>query len=215
MEKRLISNLTNEEKVILDQVLVRCAIRITSFLENNSNLKKYGEFLGNKINKEKNFLGIKLFSRLLDMNKDKLYTRTDLKNLIEDGNFKQVVRKVISLEHISESTFSKIYSDFEDRELLFNITTKNKLKDIRTKEFLETGHKNNYKTSGRISFYRKNLVVEKVIDIISRPEVYDYITYILNKFDNMLNKFLKFLFKSFIYLLPIHSNVLEIYIRNF
>lgn len=213
MEKSFINNLTNEEIETLHQILIRCATKISNFLSRHPDPKKYSESIKERISTKKFALGLKLFSELSEMNRG-LYTRNDLKKLIQGTN-KEAANKIISPDYVTDSTLSKIYGEFGDKELFINITGKNEIKNIRTKEFLETGKKKNYKTEGRISFYKKSLEIEKVLYIISKPVILQYITNTLNKFDkNLFEKYLTFNMKAFFYLLPNCDETLELHIKN-
>lgn len=201
--KKLYSDLNQEERELLIQIIITCTAKITNILSEHSNPEEYAKLMTNHIDKKKNFIGIKLFTELPNIHPEEIYTRIDLK-------------KIISIDNITDSTFSKVYTEFEDRKLLKNITSKKDIKDFRTKEFHNKGKKRTYKTAGRISFYQKEPKIDKVIEIISKPGSVEYINDTINKYSNgLINKFLKFYYTSFIYLLENNSNSLEFYAKSF
>ena len=214
MEKCFISNLSTEEHEILHQILIRCSTKISNFLIQHQDPKKYVKFIANHIGKKKFILSVKLFSELSDMDKDKPYTRNEIKDVIQSTNI-HVARKIISSEYITESSLSKTLGEFRHKGLLLNITSKSEIKNIRTKEFMKTKEKKSYKTEGRISFYKKALNIDRVVEVISKPGIIEYIIDTLSKFDNgLIDKYLKFSLMSFIYLLPHQNDILEFYAKS-
>ena len=203
MEKSFINNLTAEEFETLTLILIRCAVKISNFSSQHSDPKKYAEFMVNHIDKKKNILSVKLFAELPNMSSNELYSHIDL-------------QKIISIDNIRDSTLSKVCTQFENRKLLGNITHKIDIQDFRTKEFHIKDEKKTYKTAGRISFYKKEPNIDKVKEIISKPGIVEHIIESLSQFDNSsIDKFLKFYFISFIYLLRNHGNSLEFYAKSF
>ena len=203
MEKSFISNLTTDEIETLSLILIRCAAKISNFLSQHSDPKKYAEYMTHHIDKKKNILSVKLFAELHNMNSDEFYSHVGL-------------QKIISIDNIKDSTLSKVYTQFEDRKLLENITHKKDIQDFRTKEFHTKGKKKTYKTAGRISFYKKEPNIDKVKEIISKPGIVEYIIESLSQFDNSsIDKFLKFYYISFIYLFRNHGISLEFYAKCF
>jgi hypothetical protein len=203
LEKSFINNLTDEEIETLQLILMRCAAKISNFLNQHSEPKEYAEYMANHVDKKKNLVRVKLLAELPNMNSDEPYSHTG-------------INKIISIDNINDSIISKVCTEFEDIKLLKNITTKKEIKDFKTKEFSTKGKKNTYKTAGRVSFYIKEPKIDQVVKILSKPEIGEYIIERLSKFDNnLVDKFLKFYYVSFIYLLKNHGNSLEFYAKSF
>ena len=100
------------------------------------------------------------------------------------------------------------------KKLLKNYPDKKKLKDIRTQEFFTRGKKSDYKTSGRISFYQKEPIIDKGRELLSKPGARAYIIYTLNKYDDtLIDRFLKLNLTSFFYLLQHNENEMEVLVN--
>ena len=170
-------------------------------MSNHPNPKEYAEILEKVIDNKTYIVGMKLFTELPTIHPENLYTH-------------EAIKKLISLDNISDSTFSKVYGEFVKRKLLKN-HNKNTLKDFRTQEFLTTGKKGNYKTAGRISYYQKESIIDEARELLSKPEAKEYILDKINDYDNtLIDRFLELNFTSFHYLLPRHENRMEILVKN-
>lgn len=145
LEKSFINNLNNAEQETFLEILFRFRVKLSSFLIQHQNPKRYAEFCANHIEKKNFHVSRKFFAELPTLNSIELYSQNDLK-------------RIISLDDIPDSILSKARRDFENRGWIENIRDKKKIKDFRTKEFNSKGKKNTYKTSGRISFL-KNLLI--------------------------------------------------------
>ena len=201
MEKRFISYLNEEEHELLIQIIITCTAKITSILSNHPNPKEYAEILEKVIDNKTYIVGMKLFTELPNIHPEKLYTH-------------EAIKKLISLDNISDSTFSKVYGEFVKRKLLKNHNNKNTLKDFRTQEFLTKGKKKTYKTAGRISFYQKESI-DEARELLSKPGAIEYIIDTLNRYDNtLIDRFLELNFASFHYLLPRHENRMESLVKS-
>ena len=125
------------------------------------------------------------------------------------------IKKLISLDNISDSTFSKVYGEFVKKKLLKNHNNKNTLKDFRTLEFLTEGKKSNYKTAGRISFYQKESIVDEARELLSKPGVMKCIINELNDYDNtLIDRFLELHLAVFYYLFPSHESSMKILVKT-
>ncbi|HET9805467.1 MAG TPA: hypothetical protein VFP49_01015 [Nitrososphaeraceae archaeon] len=185
MEKSFISNLNEEEQKLLMKILVACTAKITNILRNHQNPKEYAEFLKKVIDNKAYSVGMKLFTELPNIHPEDLYTHDALK-------------KLISLDNISDSTFSKVYGEFVKRKLLKNHNNKNTLKEFRTQEYFTKGKKSNYKTAGRISFYQRESIVHETKELLSKQGVIKYILDRLNDYDNTLIDMFRTSFSSFL-----------------
>ena len=202
MEKSFINTLSTEEHKLLDNILINCACKISKTLDQHQNPKEYAIFLENVIDKKRTLVGMKLFTELPNINTEELNTQA-------------AIKKLISIDNISDSTFSKVYGDFVKRELLNNHNNKNTLKDFRTQEFLTKDKKSNYKTAGRISFYQKESIVDEARELLSKPGAMEYILDRLNSYDNsLIDRFLELNFAAFHYLLPRHENKMDILVKS-
>ena len=202
MEKSFISNLKEEEQKLLIRIIIACTAKITDILSKHPNPKEYAETLEKVIDNKTYIVGMKLFTELPNISPEEIYTHEDLK-------------KLISLDNISNSTLSKVYGEFVNRKLLKNHNNKNILKDFRTQEFLTKGKKNNYKTAGRISFYQKESIVDEARELLSKTGTMEFIIDTLNNYDNtLIDRFLELNFALFHYLLPHHENRMEILVKS-
>lgn len=202
MEKSFISNLNEEECELLIQIIITCTAKITDILSNHLNPKGYAEILEKVMDNKTYIVGMKLFTELPNIPPEKLYTH-------------KAIKKLISFDNISNSTFSKVYGEFVKRKLLKNHNNKNTLKDFRTQKFLTKGKKNNYKTAGRISFYQKESIVDEMIELLSKPGAMQYIINKLNNYDNtFIDKFLELHLAAFFYLFRSHENRMEILVKS-
>ena len=175
---------------------------MSNILSQHQHPKEYAKFLENLIDKKPYLVGMRLFTELPNINSEELYRQIDLK-------------KLISLDNISDSTFSKVYGEFEKKKLLKNYTDKKELQDFRTHEFLTMGKKSNYKTAGRISFYQKEPIIDKARELLSKPGVIEDIIDTLNKYDNsLIDKFLELNFASLFYLIQHLGNEMEVLIKS-
>ena len=75
---------------------------MSKILSQHPDPKAYAKFLENVIDKKTYLVGMKLFTELPNINSKELRKQIDLKN-------------IISLDDISDSTFSKVYGEFENR----------------------------------------------------------------------------------------------------
>jgi len=202
LEKSFISYINEEEHELLIQIIITCTAKITSILSNHPNPKEYAEILEKVIDNKTYIVGMKLFTELPNIHPEKLYTH-------------EAIKKLISLDNISDSTFSKVYGEFVKRKLLKNHNNKNTLKDFRTQEFRTKGKKSNYKTAGRISFYLKEPIIDEARELLSKPGAMEYIIDKLNDYDNtLIDRFLELNFASFHYLLPRHENRMESLVKS-
>ena len=202
MEKSFISNLNEVEHELLIQIIITCTAKITNILSNHPNPKEYAEFLEKVIDNKTYIGGMKLFTELPNIRPEKLYTH-------------ETIKKLISLDNISDSTYSKVYGEFVKRKLLKNHNNKNTLKDFRTQEFLTKANKINYKTAGRISFYQKESIIDEAIELLSKPGAMEYIINKLNNYGNtLIDKFLELHLAAFFYLFPSHENRMEILVKS-
>ena len=157
MEKSFIGNLNEEEQKLLIKIIVACAAKITNILSNHPNPKEYAEFLKRVIDNKAYSVGMKLFTELPNIHPGDLQTH-------------DAIKKLISLDNISDSTISKVLGEFVKRKLLKNHNNKNTLKDFRTQEFFAKGKKSNHKTAGRISFYQRESIVDEARDCFLNKE---------------------------------------------
>ena len=147
--------------------------------------------------KKKFHVSRKFFAELPNLNSIELYNQIDLK-------------RIISLDDIPDSILSKARADFENRGWIKNIRDKTKIKDFRTKEFNVKGKRNTYKTTGRISFFEKSLDLDKVMEILSKPEAIENIISWIDKYNNnLIDDLLKFNIISSFHMLPHHCESLE------
>jgi hypothetical protein len=202
LEKSFISNLKEEEQKLLIRIIIACTAKITDILSKHPNPKEYAESLEKVIDNKTYSVGMKLFTELPNIRPEEIYTH-------------EAIKKLISLDNISDSTFSKVYGEFVKRKLLKNHNNKNKLKDFRTQEFLTKGKKSNYKTAGRISFYQKESIVDEARELLSKPGAMEYIIDRLNDYDNtLIDRFLELNFASFYYILPLNENRMETLVNS-
>jgi hypothetical protein len=202
LEKSFISYLNEKEHELLIQIIITCTTNIIDILSKHPNPKEYAKFMEKVIDNKTYIVGMKLFTELPNIHPEKLYTH-------------EAIKKLISVDNISDSTFSKVYGEFVKRKLLKNHNNKNTLKDFRTHEFLTKRKKSNYKTAGRISFYQKESIVDEARELLSKPGAMEYIIDKLNDYDNtLINRFLELIFAAFLYFLPNHENRMEILIKS-
>lgn len=202
MEKSFINNLNSSDYETLLGIISRLTVKISSFLIQYQDPKKFAEFCANHIDKKKFHVERKFFAELPNLNSIKLYTPIELKRLI-------------SLDDIPDSILSKARKDFENRGWIKNIRDKNGVKDFRTKEFNVKGKRNTYKTSGPISFFEKSLNLDKVMEILSKPEAIEYIiSWIEEHNNNLIDNFLKFNIITFFYMIPQNDDSLEISLKE-
>lgn len=148
MEKSFISNLNETEQELLIQIIVACTAKITDILSKHSNPKEYAEFLEKVIDNKTYNVGMKLFTELPNIDPEDLYTH-------------DAIKKLISLDNISDSTISKVCGEFVKRKLLKNYSNKNKLKDFRTQESLTKGKKEVIRRLDVYLFIRENQLLMK------------------------------------------------------
>lgn len=197
MEKSFINNLNSAEFETLLGIISRFTVKLSSFLIQYQDPKRYAEFCANHIDKKNFHVSRKFFAELPNLNSPELYNQIDLK-------------RIISLDNIPDSILSKARADFENRGWIKNIRDKTKIKDFRTKEFNVKGKRNTYKTTGRISFFEKSLDLDKVMEILSKPEAIEYIISWIDKYNNnLIDDFLKFNIISSFHMLPHHGESLE------
>jgi hypothetical protein len=202
LEKSFINNLNSKESEIIQEVLLRFTVKISNFLIQYQDPKRFAEFCANRIDKKNFHVTRRFFANLSNLNSKKLYTQMDLKT-------------IISLDNIPDSIISKVRRDFENRGWIENIRDKNKIKDFRTNEFNAKGEKNTYKTAGRISFFEKTPKLDKVIEILSKPGAIEYIICMVSKYDkSLIDNFLKFTIISLFHMLPHYGESLEIYLKE-
>ena len=202
MEKSFINNLNSAEYETLLGIISRFTVKISCFLIQYQDPKKYAEFCANHIDKKNFHVSRKFFAELPNLNSIELYNQIDLK-------------KLISLDDIPDSILSKARKDFENRGWIENIRDKNKIKDFRTKEFNVKGKRNTYKTTGRISFFEKSPNLDRVNEILSKPEAIEYIISWIDKHNNnLIDDFLKFNIIAFFYMLPQYGESLEISLKE-
>ncbi len=202
MEKSFINYLNKEEQDLVIKIIIACTAKIADIFSKYPNPKEYAEFLEKVIDNKTSIVGMKLFTELPNIHLEKLYTH-------------EKIEKLISLDNISDSTISKVCTEFENRKLLKNVTSKKDIKDFRTKEFFTTGKRSNYKTAGRISFYQKESIVDEARELLSKPGVMGYILDKLNDYDNtLIDRFLELHFAAFYYLFPSHESNMEILIKG-
>lgn len=202
MEKSFINYLKKEEHDLLIKIIIACTAKITDIFCKYPNPKEYAKFLEKVVDNKTHIVGMKLFTELPNIHLTELYTH-------------EKIKKLISLDNISDSTISKVCTEFENRKLLKNVTSKKKIKDFRTKEFFTTGKRSNYKTAGRISFYQKESIVDEARELLSKPGVMEYILDRLNDYDNtLIDRFLELHFTAFFYLFPNHESNMEILIKS-
>ena len=146
--------------------------------------------------KKKFHVSRKFFAELPNLNSIVFYNQIDLK-------------RIISLDDIPDSILSKTSADFENRGWI-RLLMKTNFKDFRTKEFNVKGKRNTYKTTGRISFFEKSLDLDKVMEILSKPEAIKYIISWIDKYNNnLIDDLLKFNIISSFHMLPHHCESLE------
>jgi len=197
LEKSFINNLNSTEYETLLEIISRLTVKLSSFLIQYQDPKRYAEFCANHIDKKNFHVSRKFFANLSNLNSPELYSQIDLK-------------RIISLDDIPDSILSKARADFENRGWIKNIRDKTKIKDFRTKEFKVKDKRNTYKTTGRISFFEKSPNLDKVMEILSKPKAIEYIISWIDKYNNnLIDNFLKFNIISFFYMLPNYGESLE------
>jgi hypothetical protein len=192
LEKSSLSDWRKEDLVAINQIIIRCAVRIQRFIDKYPDPIKYADKMVTQFKPNKNLGSIFLFSQLTTLKNDALYSPSELKaKVIQD-----MTKEIVSNKNMSNSTLSKVYKEFTHYELLVHLDNKNQLKNFRTTH--TKNHKNIYKTEGRISFYTVSPHFETTRRLLNNPNAVEIISASLKK-SGLLDRYLKIMIKGLIY----------------
>lgn len=207
MEKSSRSDFQEEDLIAINQIIIRCAVKIQRFIDKYSDPNKYASKMAKQLKSNKNVSSLFLFSQLTTLKNDALYSPSELKaEVIQDMKpgieetkiADDMTKKIVSNEYMSNSTLSKVLKEFTHYGLLIHLDNKNQLKNFRTTH--TKNHKNIYKTGGRISFYTISPDFETTRRLLSNPNAVEIISASLKE-SGLLGRYLKIMIKSYIYFL--------------
>lgn len=194
MEKSSRSDFQEEDLIAINQIIIRCAVRIQRFIDKYPNSIIYADKMGTQLKSKKNLGSLFLFSQLTTLKNDALYSPSELKSKV----IQDMTKEIVSNKNMSDSTLSKVYKRFTNYGLLNHLDDKKQVKNFRITH--TKNHKNNYKTEGRISFYTISPDFETTRRLLSNANAVEIISASLKK-SGLLDRYLKIMIKGLIYFL--------------
>jgi hypothetical protein len=91
LEKSSRSDFQEEDIIAINQIIIRCAVRIQRFIDRYPSPIKYADKMAAQLKSNKNIGSIFLFSQLTTLKNDALYSPSELKAKVLQDMTKEIV----------------------------------------------------------------------------------------------------------------------------
>jgi hypothetical protein len=134
--------MSEKDLLTANQIMLRCAVKFQNALDKHSDPKKYSEQMARQLKSSKALCYFFLFSQLLDLDINQLYSPSELKKMISNDmqvgstsndnediiTVNGLADEIVSNKYITDSTLSKLSKEFKRDGYFIHIENRRNIK---------------------------------------------------------------------------------------